>query len=205
MKYRYAFLVASIVFLVISSGWLYFSAEAKDIGSVISGTPDLTILNINAITTKVGSDGSFPDSPYDYNSDNGSFPKGIATVIHREGIIWGGILKDGGTDEVRIGGNTYRSGLQPGAILGMNTGSTRGSTSDGARRSPHRGDPGPGIGAGGLRQQVDQEHLGAQRQWRQRHGGGNPAAGRRHRGFRPGDRRLRRSGRRAYLPRSAQG
>ena len=133
MKKRTALLNVFFVFLVISSGWLFFSVEAKDFSSAISGTPNLTILNINAITTKVGSDGSFPDSPYDYNSDNGSFPKGIASVIYREGIVWGGILKDGATNEVRIGGNTYRSGLQPGAILGINTGNRQNPWDDNVR------------------------------------------------------------------------
>jgi len=123
MKNKYGLFCTIFMLLVFFASWILVSAEAKDRRSSISGTPDLTLLNINNLSTTVGSNGSFPsENPSRPGSGSTIFPKGIAPFIFTEGFVWGGILADGDTEEVRVGGNTYRSGLRPGAILGLNTG-----------------------------------------------------------------------------------
>src|SRR5690606_26554758 len=41
-----------------------------------------------------------------------AFPKGIAGGIFQEGIVWGGLVNDGQSPTLRVGGNTYFSGTQ---------------------------------------------------------------------------------------------
>ena len=83
------------------------------------GEPNLTLLNINNITTRVRSDGRFyrPEDTW-----NGTFPRGTAGVVFTEGILWGGFVNDGQTPALRVNGSTYNTGLVPGAILGIRTG-----------------------------------------------------------------------------------
>lgn len=49
-------------------------------------------------------------------SSGGYFPRGTAGAIYRDGLVWGGIVDDPDTSKtrLRVGGNTYRCGTQPG-------------------------------------------------------------------------------------------
>ncbi len=122
---KYGLFCTLFILLCFFTSWILVSAEAKDGRSSISGTPGFTLLNINNLSTAAGSNGSFP-SNNPYRPGNSTiFPKGIASIVFTEGFVWGGILADWGTEEVHVGGSTYRSGLNPGAILGLNTGSAQ--------------------------------------------------------------------------------
>ena len=76
--------------------------------------PAQTVMNINNITVWVRGDGL-----HDIVADgwNGTFPKGTAGVIYMEGIVWAGMVDDGGTPALRSGGSTYKSGSLAGKIL----------------------------------------------------------------------------------------
>ncbi len=50
------------------------------------------------------------------NGSGGTYPRGTGTAIYRDGLVWGGLVQDPDPDKpkLRVGGNTYRSGTQPG-------------------------------------------------------------------------------------------
>jgi len=59
-------------------------------------------------------------------SSGGIFPRGTAACIFEDGFVWGGFLLDKDTGQpianqpLRVGGQTYRIGTQPGNILSLN-------------------------------------------------------------------------------------
>jgi hypothetical protein len=72
-------------------------------------SPTLSVLDINNLTTYIQNDGTHP--PVVALSWAGQFPKGSGLGgIYQEGILWGGKVTDGGSEIVRVGGNTYTSG-----------------------------------------------------------------------------------------------
>ncbi len=74
----------------------------------VTADPDNTILDISNITSWISSAGFM--QPLVGSSWNGTFPKGTDGVIYQEGIVWGGLVHDGGAQIVRVGGNTYSNG-----------------------------------------------------------------------------------------------
>jgi len=68
-------------------------------------------------------DGTSAHTP---SGDSGGFyPRGTATVIFMDGFVWGGIVDttgDGEGDHIRVGGQTYNTGTQPGWIETAGTG-----------------------------------------------------------------------------------
>jgi hypothetical protein len=95
------------------------SARKNNPGNIL-GSPQYTLVNINNMSMWVKSDGISAQNP---NGDSGlSFPRGTGTTIYIDGIVWGGKVNDGQTPQLRVGGSTYRTGLSPGAILGIRTG-----------------------------------------------------------------------------------
>ena len=74
-----------------------------------SDSPTLSILDINNLTSFIQSDGTHP--PVVALSWAGQFPKGSGLGgIFQEGVLWAGKVTDGGSQIVRVGGNTYASG-----------------------------------------------------------------------------------------------
>ncbi len=63
-------------------------------------------------------DGTSANDPFTGGS-GGYYPVGTAGAIYRDGLVWGGIVDDpsSGT-KLRVGGNTYSVGTQPGVIGG---------------------------------------------------------------------------------------
>src|ERR1035437_1941620 len=73
-----------------------------------------TYLDINNISTQIYNNGI---SDIDPNGNAGFvYPKGTGkTCVFTSGLLWGGLVQ--GDPQPRVGGTTYRTGLQPGAIL----------------------------------------------------------------------------------------
>lgn len=63
-------------------------------------------------------DGMTAHSPFTGDA-GGFYPRGTAGAIYREGLVWGGIVDDpdGSKPRLRVGGNTYNVGTQPGWII----------------------------------------------------------------------------------------
>ncbi|MGE5497266.1 MAG: hypothetical protein ACM3Q2_04315, partial [Syntrophothermus sp.] len=77
------------------------------------GTPSYARFNINNISTFFYSDG-ISDINLQQNSGF-TFPKGSGkTAVFQTGFVWGGKVNN----QVRVGGFTYKSGVQPGRIIG---------------------------------------------------------------------------------------
>ncbi len=77
-----------------------------------------TLVNVGQVAMWIYSDGI---SAIDPRGDSGLYyPRGSnpnTAVIYADGMVWGGIVNDGGTPALRVGGQTYSSGTVPGAIL----------------------------------------------------------------------------------------
>ncbi len=89
-------------------------AEGKDTKKVkkVTGTPNITKMNINNLSTYIYNDGN---SDIDENGNSGlEFPKGSGkTAVFESGLVWGAMVNN----QIRVGGSAYRQGLQPGKIL----------------------------------------------------------------------------------------
>lgn len=73
-----------------------------------------TLLNVNNFTSWFYATGTSANDP---NGDvGGIFPRGTAGVIFTDGIVWGGFVDDT-LQTLRVGGVTYREGIQQGRIL----------------------------------------------------------------------------------------
>ncbi len=87
--------------------------------SKTTGTPRSTRLNINNISHWFRADGWSARDPRTGNSGV-IFPRGISeqlAVIFQDGLIWGGIVQDGQTPDLRVGGQTYNIGTVEGRII----------------------------------------------------------------------------------------
>ncbi len=74
--------------------------------------PEQSIIDAGSITSWVSSSG-FHNWMIN-NSFNGSYPNGVPVgAIFSEGINWGGLVHDGGSQLVRVNGNNYQSGCAP--------------------------------------------------------------------------------------------
>ena len=83
--------------------------------SKVTGTPVVTFLNINSISTPLRSNG-IADINVQQNNSGLIFPKGSGkSPIYESGFLWG--AKVSGDPQPRVGGSSYSSGLQPGKIL----------------------------------------------------------------------------------------
>jgi len=67
-----------------------------------------TLSNINNWSYWLQYDGRSGVNPYNANA-GGIYPRGFANTIYQDGLVWGAWIND----EVRVGGQTYRTGTQP--------------------------------------------------------------------------------------------
>jgi hypothetical protein len=115
-----AFLLALILPLFIAPVLLLSQPEqrivpASVVGQQLSATTRSSLLNINNISMWLSNDGTM-ERRTSSNTAGVIFPRDSTTIINVGGFLWGGIVKSGGS-QVRVGGSTYRSGLQPGRII----------------------------------------------------------------------------------------
>jgi hypothetical protein len=111
-----------VVFLLIVLSFLFLPvqqyAEGKGTKTRLYktlGSPNTTRLNINNISTFFRSDGDSDD--LDSNNAGFFYPKGSGkTAAYESGLLWGAKINGSPTD-IKVGGNAYVAGLQPGKIL----------------------------------------------------------------------------------------
>ncbi len=83
----------------------------------INITPgDYSLYNINRIAGWNKRDGFSGNNPYTQRSGVW-YPRGTATVIFADGLMWGGVPDTSVKKLPRVGGSTYISGWQPGRII----------------------------------------------------------------------------------------
>ncbi|KAA3620214.1 MAG: hypothetical protein DWQ05_05655 [Calditrichaeota bacterium] len=77
-----------------------------------------TLVNVGQVAMWIYADGGSAITP---GGDSGLFyPRGSTpntAVIFQDGMVWGGLVNDGETPALRVGGQTYSIGTVPGAIL----------------------------------------------------------------------------------------
>jgi hypothetical protein len=81
-----------------------------------------TLVNIGQIASWIYADGRSAIQP-DQNAGV-YFPRGnlIATAVFQDGMVWGGKVNDGGSQTIRVGGQTFRIGTVSGAIVSQGVG-----------------------------------------------------------------------------------
>lgn len=81
-----------------------------------TGEPMATLVNINNFSMWIQADGISGHNPF---TDETSvvYPRGTVGVIWQDGIVWGGFVRDGQVPELRVGGQYYKTGVQPGALI----------------------------------------------------------------------------------------
>ncbi len=80
--------------------------------------PDESVLDINNQTVWIQDNGWFHwIDPYTNGGYNGTFPKGTTGNVFAQGLVWGGKVRDGGSDSIRVGGGAYDIGLNSGKVL----------------------------------------------------------------------------------------
>ncbi len=80
-----------------------------------AGKPAATLMNINNWSSWIFDNGRSGFSPLE--KSGGIYPRGTAPVIFEDGFVWGGYVRDGKQPELRVGGQTYVAGTQPGKII----------------------------------------------------------------------------------------
>jgi len=99
-------------------------------------------IDINYIRALQGNNG-FSDFNIDPNKEGFEWPKGSGkTAVFQSGILWGGYVQ--GDKQVRVGGATYLSGLQPGPIQNNGNAAPNPNTDNKWRIFRVRSDVGPG-------------------------------------------------------------
>ena len=103
------FILTLSVYQIFANGGVKNNSSSK-----ISGIPSTTHFNINNISTHISNDGTCDNYPGQSNLEGLIYPKGTGkTAVFESGFVWGGKVNG----QIRVGGSTYSSGLQPGKII----------------------------------------------------------------------------------------
>ncbi len=95
----------------------------------LTGTgPYSTLVNINNLSMWIEYDGSSARNPSTGNAGV-TFPRGTSTGIFADGLIWGGQVHDGGTQLLRVNGQTYQPGTVGGRIISKGVAESAGDQS----------------------------------------------------------------------------
>ncbi len=122
-----------LVLISISLLWSKDYSEHHNRITKINYVSDVSIIQSNNVIQQISNDGLFPEKNGGIFllNKNVMFPKvedyysryyRNSGVIYQEGVLWGGKVKDGQSPILRVNGTTYKTGLTPGAILGIRTG-----------------------------------------------------------------------------------
>lgn len=109
-------IMLSVLLLVVDSGWSRDPRIIKNPPPSVNGAPVSTLININNIAGWIRNDGWSARIPSSGNSGV-FFPRGTAAAIFQDGIVWGGNVNDGGSQVLRVGGQTYSIGTIGGRII----------------------------------------------------------------------------------------
>lgn len=80
------------------------------------GLPRASLLNVNNISMWAYNNGMMERRVED-GAAGATFPAGSTTVTYGAGLVWGGVVNEGTTGELRVGGQTLNAGTVPGRIV----------------------------------------------------------------------------------------
>ena len=109
-----AVLVLASVRAVAGSDGAHPPPAAKPLQEAVLG--ERSLLNINNFSLWFRRDGWSGRNPRTNNSGV-TFPRSTGQVVFQDGLVWGGRVLDGGSQSVRVGGQTFSAGTVPGRIL----------------------------------------------------------------------------------------
>src|ERR1051326_1266624 len=116
---RYNAVIALGILLSINFGFTSAAEPPKQHSRGLAKTtgtgPYSTLVNINNVSMWIEYDGSSARNPATGNSGI-TFPRGTGTCIFSDGLVWGGEVHDGGSQLLRVNGQTYQTGCVGGAI-----------------------------------------------------------------------------------------
>ena len=123
MKYNKAISVILVSFFVVFYLISQFGYTTGPDGVRTSNTSALqkvtnTLFNSNNISGWISWDGLSGYNPI-LAIAGVIYPRSTANVIFQDGVIWGGYVNDGMTPALRVGGQTYHVGTQPGRIISI--------------------------------------------------------------------------------------
>ncbi len=111
-------LALTVLFLLLTAGRSSvleskLASRAANNQNVFSTPQTRTIINIGNWSYWIYNDGTSGVAP---NGDGGGiYPRGTAVMIYQDGLVWGCIVE--GESAPKVGGQTYRTGTQPGWIV----------------------------------------------------------------------------------------
>ncbi len=118
------FLSVFTVLLIISFMTVNLMAKIGNVPGLNKGT-DIATTQVTRTMSNISNwgywiyyDGKSAQQPN--SSSGGIYPRGTAGAIYLDGFVWGGMIDttgDGVGDDIRVGGQTYNIGTQPGRIL----------------------------------------------------------------------------------------
>lgn len=119
MKTRELSLTVALL-LVLCSGSAHSADQRrsalKPVQKAGDGGPFNTLVNINNVSMWISYDGASARNPSTGNAGV-TYPRGSATSIYADGLMWGGLVHDGGSQILRVNGGTYQQGIVGGQIL----------------------------------------------------------------------------------------
>jgi hypothetical protein len=123
MNKRFSALFVIFSLVLVSRALAPCPAKAKSTDGPPIEKPAAGLININKLAMWTQSDGLMAYNPFT-QPDQSQIPWGViypygvpAGVVYGDGLVWGGFVQDGQTPALRVGGSTWLTGLQPGAIL----------------------------------------------------------------------------------------
>jgi len=116
-------LLRSMLFMLLICITPLPASQTYPTGSPQGDTPAAAQVHINNLALWVQSDGKTAFNPFTRPAGTQIpwgllYPDGVpAGLVYVDGIVWGGMVRDGQTPVLRVGGSTWLTGLQPGAII----------------------------------------------------------------------------------------
>ncbi|RKY56430.1 MAG: hypothetical protein DRP93_01415, partial [Candidatus Neomarinimicrobiota bacterium] len=113
--------IVTIVALLFAVGLVAKPLDGQPLAKTAAmsvGQVTRTLSNISNWGYWVYSNGQTGHAPS--GSSGGIYPRGTAGAIYQDGFVWGGKFdanNDGTAEEIRVGGQTYNIGTQPGRVI----------------------------------------------------------------------------------------
>lgn len=126
-KRKYIVLTWVFVFACLLFGKGMDNVAVDKVSKPSSSGPTQSVININNMAHWITKSTGYTIS----GSVNGcqvDYPIGTGGFIFADGIVWGGMVHDGGVQELRVGGTTYADGVKAGRVVYDGAGNVIGST-----------------------------------------------------------------------------
>ncbi len=115
---RYTLLSVLVSLIVLIQVHSQPSTKGKSGSSISAETATAALMNINRISMWVNDNGILEKNS-STQSAGVTYPRGTSTLVFDGGLLWGGMVHDGGSTVLRVGGQARVSGTIPGRISSL--------------------------------------------------------------------------------------